>query len=162
MNIKNFIGSFKGQALTEFTLIVPLLIVLVGASVDWGMGLFVSHVAQNAAREGVRRASTMQNPGAGSCMIPGCYSEPAGSPLREVADRIPNANLFSGFTITNLGVLDPGGGTCVGITGAPTCGCEVEIRIAGTYNFLFLRLMGFSNLTISRNSKMRWERVPIC
>lgn len=152
----------RGQSTVEFALVFLLMFVLVGAATDWGLGFFVSHVAQNAAREGARRASIMLDPGNGVCTIPGCYSEPAGSPLKESADRIPNAGLFSGFTITNLGVLDPGGVSCVGLFGNLTCGCEVELRVAGTYSFLFLRLMGFTNMSISRSSKLRWEKVPVC
>ncbi|MGI0013756.1 MAG: TadE/TadG family type IV pilus assembly protein [Nitrososphaera sp.] len=48
----------KGQHTVEFTLILPFLIAFVGASTDWGLGLFVSHVAQNAVREGARTAVT--------------------------------------------------------------------------------------------------------
>ena len=162
MTIKPLIGKSKGQTIVELALIFPLLVVLVGAATDWGLGLFVSYIAQNAAREGARRASTMLNPGTGTCTIPGCSSQPLGSPLREVADRIPNAELFNGFTVTNLGVLDPGGVTCIGITGIPSCGCEVEVRVTGNYSFIFIRLVGVTDLAITRNSKMRWEKVPVC
>ena len=162
MTIRHWIANSKGQAIVEFSLIFPLLCVLVGAAVDWGMALFVTQVAQNAAREGARKASVMQNPGTGSCTVPNCSSESAGSPLKQVADVLPNSNLFTGFTVTNLGVLDPGGNSCVGGAGIATCGCEVEIRIAGTYSFFFLRLLGFSNSSFTRSSKMRWELVPLC
>lgn len=155
-------GNSRGQALVEFALIFPLMFVLVGGAVDWGLGLLVSHMAQNAAREGARIASTMLNPGNGVCTIPGCYSETPGSVLKETANRIPNRGLFSGFTINNLGVRDPAGNSCVGLNGSAACQCEVELRVTGTYNFSFIRLIGLTNISILRAHKVRWEKVPLC
>jgi Flp pilus assembly protein TadG len=46
-----------GQALVEFALILPLLIVLIFAIMDFGYYLFVTISVNHATREGVRRAS---------------------------------------------------------------------------------------------------------
>ena len=162
LSARPFMGNSRGQAIVEFALIFPFLFVLVGGTVDWGLGLLVSHLAQNAAREGARIASTMLNPGKCVCTIPGCYSETPGSVLKETANRIPNVGLFSGFTINNLGVRDPVGNSCIGLNGNAACQCEVELRVTGTYNFSFIRLLGFTDITISRAHKVRWEKVPLC
>jgi len=44
----------RGTALIEFTLILPLLLVLTVAAVDFGRAFFVKNVLEQAAREGVR------------------------------------------------------------------------------------------------------------
>ncbi|TMA10347.1 MAG: pilus assembly protein, partial [Deltaproteobacteria bacterium] len=56
--MKKILLKNKGQTIVEVALILPLLVILVGAAVDWGLTFFVSHVAQNAAREAVRAAVT--------------------------------------------------------------------------------------------------------
>jgi Flp pilus assembly protein TadG len=47
----------KGQALVEFALILPLLIVLIFAIMDFGYYLFVTISINHATRAGVRKAS---------------------------------------------------------------------------------------------------------
>lgn len=44
----------RGTALIEFTLILPLLLLLTVAAVDFGRAFFVKSVVEQAAREGVR------------------------------------------------------------------------------------------------------------
>jgi Flp pilus assembly protein TadG len=44
----------RGTALVEFTLILPLLLLLTVAAVDFGRAFFVKNVVEQAAREGVR------------------------------------------------------------------------------------------------------------
>jgi len=44
----------RGTALIEFTLILPLLLLLTVAAVDFGRAFFVRSVVEQAAREGVR------------------------------------------------------------------------------------------------------------
>jgi hypothetical protein len=47
-------NSERGTALIEFTLILPLLLLLTVAAVDFGRAFFVRGVLEQAAREGVR------------------------------------------------------------------------------------------------------------
>lgn len=44
----------RGTALVEFTLILPLLLLLTVAAVDFGRAFFVKNIVEQAAREGVR------------------------------------------------------------------------------------------------------------
>ena len=44
----------KGQALVEFTLLVPIFLLLLFAIVDFGMGFYSWITITNAAREGAR------------------------------------------------------------------------------------------------------------
>ncbi len=46
----------RGTALIEFTLVLPLLLVLTMAAVDFGRAFFVKNVLEQAAREGCRLA----------------------------------------------------------------------------------------------------------
>jgi Flp pilus assembly protein TadG len=44
----------RGTALIEFTLVLPMLLILTVAAVDFGRAFFVKNVVEQAAREGVR------------------------------------------------------------------------------------------------------------
>jgi Flp pilus assembly protein TadG len=136
----------QGQALVEITLIFPLLVMLVGAAVDWGLAFFVSHVVQNAAREATRTAVTQTS-----------ISKPAID--AKVQAIIPNTPLFSSFRdAANITVTGPSG-SCPNQ--------EVTVEISGSFNFIFLRLVNTfigafpASVSIARSSTMRWERQPV-
>src|SRR5262245_54882939 len=57
--IFSFFREQKGQAITEFALILPFLLILVGGIVDFGLSLFVGQVIENAAREGARAGAVI-------------------------------------------------------------------------------------------------------
>jgi Flp pilus assembly protein TadG len=52
----------RGAVAVEFALVLPLLMLLVLAGIDWGYFFFVSQVAANAAREGARAGSLVPQP----------------------------------------------------------------------------------------------------
>ena len=76
--------NIKGQALTEFALIFPLMFALVGGAIDWGLTFLVSHVVQNAVQDGARLAATQ-----GSVVEADVEAA--------VQSRIPDIPLFSAF-----------------------------------------------------------------
>ena len=136
--ILSLLRNLKGQSFVEFTLLLPFLLILVGGASDLGLALFADHIAQNAAREGARRAATLQtNP---------CTGTPNGRTTAETKVRI--TPLFNSFTAT-----------CSGPTVNPNTGQkEVTVSVSGPYSFSFLRLIGFTApLTITRSATMRYE-----
>jgi Flp pilus assembly protein TadG len=147
------IGKSKGQALTEFALILPLLIVIVGGAVDFGLLFLVSNVVQNASREGVRVAVT----------LPGPIVTPTDPRIDSaVKAKYPEVGLFSGLTVTNT---EP--------TGA-VCQQDMSVTVSGvTYNYIFLGLvtaplplLGFpefqTSVPIARTTAMRYESQVLC
>ncbi|MGH7774781.1 MAG: TadE/TadG family type IV pilus assembly protein [Candidatus Binatia bacterium] len=133
----------RGQALVEFTLLLPFIIILVGGLTDLGLAFYVSISTQNAVREGARIASATANLGANSTTI-----------RTEVEGRIPDIGQFprSQVTVTNT---NPSGDL--------TCASVVTVTATGTYSFAFLRYIGFTDMTISRSTTMRYEiDRPLC
>jgi Flp pilus assembly protein TadG len=47
----------RGAAAVEFALVLPLLLMIVLGTIDWGWYFFVSQIVTNAAREGARVGS---------------------------------------------------------------------------------------------------------
>lgn len=141
-----------GQALVEFTLIFLVFLVVAWIPADFGLAFYTGQLAQNASREGARIAAADRNllSGTTSCVMPSC----SGNIFTETAARI-SAALLPGATITLS--LDPD-------VGAANCNRMVTVKVAGTYNFFFYRLLSWfgvsgnlNNTTITRTTTMRWE-----
>lgn len=62
-----------GQAMVEFALIAPVLLLLIGASVDLGRGVLIYNLLSGAARETARTASVQDNSGSNT-LPPPCTS----------------------------------------------------------------------------------------
>jgi Flp pilus assembly protein TadG len=131
----------RGQAIIEFTLLLPVIIIIVGGLTDFGLAFYVSVGVQNAVREGARIAATLS---------PLAADDP--TVKQAVEDRIPPAGQFtlkSGYP-TNTA---PSAATCEG---------NVTVTAEGTYNYMFLRYIGFTDMAISRSTTMRYEPNPLC
>jgi len=130
-----------GQAIIEFTLLLPLIIIIVGGLTDLGLAFYISVGVENAVREGARVAVTVS---------PLLADDPTVKQV--VKDRIPPAGQFalkSGYPTNTL----PSSTTCEG---------NVTVTAEGTYNSMFLQYIGFTNMTISRSTTMRYEGNPLC
>ena len=143
-----FIRDSKGQAMVEFALLLPLMLILLGGVTDFGLALFVSNAIGNAARDGTRIAATLQGVEAEDSRV-----------LAAVNSRIPDSSIFASFR--------NGGSTTVDFTGVCP-DARVTVAIQGTYDFLLLRLIntflggGFpESLTLARSTTARWERQPL-
>ena len=82
-----------GQAMVEFTLIIPIFLLLVFAIVDFGMGLYSWITVTNAAREGARLGTV----GADTATIT--------QRVRDTAGSLDNPNL----TVAVTNAVDSGG-----------------------------------------------------
>src|SRR5438874_8275299 len=56
----------RGQSLIEIALITPLLLIALYVPMDFGIGLFMAHLTQNAVREGARIGTGLQKTGGGT------------------------------------------------------------------------------------------------
>lgn len=143
--LSRFTSKSKGQALVELTLFLPLIIVLIGGLVDFGLAFYVGTATQNAVREGARLAAA----GVDNTTV-----------KNQVTARIPAISEF-----TSVAVNDPVVASSVGCTdssGNPVTQQTVSVTASGTYNYSFLQYIGFTNMTISRTGIMRVEANSPC
>lgn len=154
----SLLKNARGQSLTEFALIFPFVLVLIGGVVDFGLAFFIGHVAENAAREGARSAAVQPvDPAAsGNVAFPGCQSSSLPA-IQAACKAIPDVGLFSGFTVSNTAV-----------SGAAPYKA-VTVNVTGTYRWYLLKLIpaslpllgdtGFPSgpITITRSATMRRE-----
>jgi len=80
----------RGTALIEFTLVLPMLLIMTVAAVDFGRAFFVKNVVSQAAREGVRLRAV---------------SSSADSAL--VRDRVLQVANAANVTISQLSIAGP-------------------------------------------------------
>ena len=126
----------RGQTLVEFTLLLPLILILVGGLTDVGLAFFVATSMENAVREGARlRASGMSETDAEA----------------EILNRIPALGMFTGTP-----TVDVTGPNAVG-TSCTDAQQSVTATATGTYNYMFLNMVGISSTTMSRTATMRYE-----
>lgn len=167
----SFLRRQKGQAITEFALILPFLLLLIGGIVDFGLAFFIGQMVGNAAREGARVGATIR-PAEGTRMFPStetssCRVDTSCSDgsttstvLLAAKDALPSSNLFNGFIITS---------TFTAASSETASDAAVQVVVEGTYNWFLigpllnstLPLVGGhpfgSNVFLSRTATMRWE-----
>ena len=144
----------RGQSLVEIALITPLLLIALYIPMDFGIGLFMAHLTQNAAREGARIGTGLQKTGCNSSPCPPFTfsSTEAGTVKAAVTSRMPA--LLSSKQVT------------VNFYDGATCMQFIEVTAQGRYNFFLYQLMNMfggtvpNNVTISRTSQMRFNYQP--
>ncbi len=136
---KTSAGQARGQSIVEFTLLLPLLIILIGGLTDLGMAFIVAIGLQNAVHEGAREAANTQNLTANDLGV-----------KDTVIAQIPAITLFSGIAVTNTA---PSGAAC---------DAEVTVTASGTFNYTILRYIGFTTAQISRSTTTRYADRPLC
>ena len=114
--LKRFLRSEKGQAMVEFALVLPLLLALLCAIIDFGWLYYNQITLNNAAREGARYAVIHYDPAeawkdaAESRMLNGMVG--VSSAVAIVSDPVEqqitatvtaNPRILTGFTSTILG-----------------------------------------------------------
>jgi hypothetical protein len=145
--------SQKGATAVEFAIVLPLLILLLFGMVEFGLYLFNRHVITNGAREGARagiiaRSVRLSNGEIETVVLN--YSKQHlvtfGEDTLEIDDvtiKPIDDNLNDGF--------DPATNRCVDF------GCDLEVQVDFTYNFLFLSTIGIDTLDIQSVASMKME-----
>lgn len=124
----------RGTALIEFTLILPLLLIMTVAAVDFGRAFFVKNVVSQAAREGVRLRAVTSSADSGL-----------------VRARVLQVANSSNVTVTSLAI------------NGPDASRQVRVRVTAEFNWIFpgvFNLFGanFTNpMSLSGEAVMRNE-----
>lgn len=139
MRRRNLVRDERGAAMVEFAIVLPVLILLVLAVIDFGRLLFLYNNLANAVREGARFAA-VQEPDP-------CTVAAKGLATARVQNYIAT---FGGTAASGTYTVTA---TCIG---APTTQ-QVQLTVSG-YPFQALTpLPFFSGITITESSIFRWE-----
>jgi Flp pilus assembly pilin Flp len=137
----------SGVALTEFALVLPLLLVVLLAILDFGTAFSTWIDQTHLSNEGARWAVVNKNPGGGSTLQDYIRSQAD-------SDQLRNGGSAS--------VPDPMQVVICFPNGTSNVGDPVEVRTSVDYNWLpFLsNRLSFATTTITASSRMRLEALP--
>ena len=128
----------KGQALVEFTLLIPIFLLLLFAIIDFGMGFYTWISVTNGAREGARLGVVLATE-------------------QEISDRVylaaslPNESTKMAVTVTNA-QGQPGESVVVKVD----YDYDLITPLAGIVSFVSGNVLG-PTLTFSSTAEMRLE-----
>jgi Flp pilus assembly protein TadG len=129
----------SGAALVEFTLVLPLLLLLVLGALDFGKAFNYWIDETHLAHEGARFAAVDKNPGGGATL------------QESIKQRANTPELESALQV------------CVSFPNGPVVGEPVEVQVTSTYNFLSFiagELSIAPQKELRATSTMRLERPP--
>lgn len=134
--------SSRGQVIAEFAVVLPILLTFVGGTIDYSLAYLTSHVVQNAAREGIRRAVVLPK------------EVDKATVIREaISSRIPRIGILPNpDDNTQLNVDPP-----LMFTDVNTGQEMIQVRVTAVHRFFLLRAIGFESVTLHRTVTMRYE-----
>jgi Flp pilus assembly protein TadG len=135
------IRSERGAALVEFALVVPLLILIMCATIDFGLAVYTLNNLTAAVREGGRYASTIPQPG------------PTTNDAN-VRDRVYKYIVGMNNGLTQAQVL-----SLITVT-TPDANGNITVQVTG-YPYKpvtpLANLLGLGTISLNRRAIFRWE-----
>jgi Flp pilus assembly protein TadG len=130
-----YLHNNRGVAAVEFAICLPILIVLVFGSIEFGLMFYNKQVITNASREGVRS---------------GIVTETETADIIQIVENYCDDNLIN---LNGANELQAGSVTVSG----PDGDNDLTVRVDYDYNFLFAGILGFDQITLSGQTIMRME-----
>lgn len=131
----------RGQALTEFAIILPVFFLLVAGMIDFGLGIYSDLTLVNAAREGARLG--VIDPGNTSAIE---------NRVREMASNLDDSRLN-----VSISCERPSGSSFVPCTNPKWLPGDAT-RVTASYRYsMFFPLLFGTEIPLSSESKMRIE-----
>jgi len=138
------IRSERGAALVEFALVVPLLMLMMCATIDFGLVVYTLNNLTAAAREGGRYGAVLSQT---------VWNNPAGA-QDSVQTRVQNyiAGMNNGLTAAQVKAL-------ISVSKDPTTGI-ITVQISG-YPYKpvtpLSTMLGLQTIYLNRRALFRWE-----
>ncbi|MCJ7692194.1 MAG: pilus assembly protein [Sedimentisphaerales bacterium] len=130
-----YLHNNKGGAAVEFVICLPILLILLGGSIEFGLMFYNKQIITNASREGVR----------------------AGITGDKTVDDIKNIVLtYCNGQLINLNGANELQADLVNISG-PDAENDLTVRVTYNYDLLFAGIMGLNQKTLSAQTIMRME-----
>ena len=131
-----YLQNNRGVAAVEFAICLPILILLVCGSIEFGLLFYNQQVITNASREGVRA---------------GIVAETTNGDIEDIVENYCNGKLIN---------LNGASGSSELETGSVVISTVVDdltVSVTYDYNFLFAGILGFTDKTLYAQTTMRME-----
>ena len=130
-----YLQNNRGVAAVELAICLPILILLVCGSIEFGFFFYNQQVITNASREGARA---------------GIVAETVSADIIQIVENYCNGNLIN---LNGANELQAG----AVIVSAPDGDNDLSVSVNYDYNFLFAGILGFNQTTLSAQTIMRME-----
>ena len=130
-----YLQNNRGVAAVELAICLPILMLLVCGSIEFGLLFYNQQVITNASREGVRAGIT---------------GEMTDDEIKNIVQTYCNGNLI------NLNGANDLQTNAVTVS-APDGDNDLTVRVIYDYNFLFAGILGFNQTTLAAQTIMRME-----
>ncbi len=126
----------RGAAALEFAIVLPVLVLLLFGTIEFGLLLYNQQVITNASREGARFGIVAQSP-------------------RQTPQAI--AGVVTSYCGGNLITFGNAAGPNVAVTPGTTFGTDLAVLVTYNYDFLVLSNLGFGQQVLRARTVMKME-----
>jgi Flp pilus assembly protein TadG len=130
-----------GQALIEYALVLPLLLLLIFGVLEFGRGIHYWIDSTHLANEGARYAAVNRNPGPGGTLAQTLANKGSTSELRDGSGSVDPLQICIDYPNGTSAVGDP-------------------VRVRATTTYTFIPFMNLLPVAITGEATMRIERRP--
>ena len=130
-----YLQNNRGVAAVELAFCLPILVLLVCGSIEFGLLFYNQQVITNASREGVRA---------------GIVAEAETTDIIQIVENYCNGRMI------NLNGANELQADAVTVS-APDGNDDLTVRVIYNYDFLFGGILGFTDKTLSAQTIMRME-----
>jgi Flp pilus assembly protein TadG len=149
--IKDFFRRERGSQLVELALVIPILLVLMGAAAEFGRFFYTYSTLQNAVRAGARHASkwrateSWEFPETSRMVVYGDFTDTSNGPILpglsttnvQIVTNGPSANCVDSVTVKIINfqytpIFDVGK-----LTGIPALSLKINLNASSTMHQLF-------------------------
>jgi Flp pilus assembly protein TadG len=138
------IRNQKGVAAVEFAIVLPVLVLLLFGTIEFGLLLYNKQVITNASREGARAGIVA----------------PDGNGLRIPAGTIQGVvNTYCADNLISFGATSAAPSTVTNPTnpGVQAFGTDLTVTVTYPYTFLVLNNLGFAPVNLTARTVMKYE-----
>ena len=164
-------ARWSGQGLVEFSLVIPIFVVMLFGIVDFGRVIWARNSLENAAREGARYAIVHGGSASQTCPVgppssllrlppEDTVSCPVYSPeIQPIKDAALRFAFAPGSGVSADVCYHTAGTTCTGHTNNPLTitnlrGTAVTVRVTSTLNLIVPSLLHLGSFTVTGESTM--------
>lgn len=141
-----YLRNNRGVAAVEFALCLPVLILLVCGSIEFGLLFYNQQVITNASREGVRAG-----------IVEGTTIDEIKNVVANYCNgKLINLNGSAELDLNNI-TVDPPDTDGDDIPDHAPNESDLTVEVAYDYDFLFISILGFTDKTLYAQTTMRME-----
>ena len=135
----------RGSLHTELAITIPVLMMILGATIDLSLAFFTGHLLETAAHQGARIAVVTPD------------LDPAIANNEDTIRNIVATRLVRTASALNADIDVEGPQI---FADEPTNYEMIRVTLTATHNFFFFRLLGIPSVQLARQSSMRYEWQP--